>query len=254
MLAGDGPVWIARDRVAGAQRGGRGRRPGHRARRRPPEPGAEEDPVAWSSSTARPATTNGPSATARCFPSGPMREPLKAGLARADAVVMLLPADLAEPDPELLALFGAMPVLHRPARARRAAAARARRSASPASPSRGRSSAPCAPPAATWSTSPPSPTTPPSDDGTCCRPSADRADRSAPVWSPPRRTGSACRPTGATRVAAWPVQARFEDEAAFAALLQRRSSLPSVDHPALHHEADALQHASRRSADRPSRR
>ena len=28
------------------------------------------------------------------FPSGPMREPLKAGLARADAVIVLLPADL----------------------------------------------------------------------------------------------------------------------------------------------------------------
>ena len=34
-----------------------------------------------------------------------------AGLARADAVVVLLPADLAEPDPQLLALFGATPIL-----------------------------------------------------------------------------------------------------------------------------------------------
>jgi tetraacyldisaccharide 4'-kinase len=45
------------------------------------------------------------------FPSGPMREPLAAGLARADAVVLLLPADLEAPDPALLALFGAKPVL-----------------------------------------------------------------------------------------------------------------------------------------------
>ena len=45
------------------------------------------------------------------FPLGPMREPLAAGLARADAVVILLPSDLAEPDPELLALFGDKPVL-----------------------------------------------------------------------------------------------------------------------------------------------
>jgi len=45
------------------------------------------------------------------FPSGPMREPLAAGLARADAVVLLLPADLAAPDPELLAAFGDTPVL-----------------------------------------------------------------------------------------------------------------------------------------------
>jgi tetraacyldisaccharide 4'-kinase len=45
------------------------------------------------------------------FPSGPMREPLKAGLARADAVVVLLPADLPHADPDLTALFAAGPVL-----------------------------------------------------------------------------------------------------------------------------------------------
>jgi tetraacyldisaccharide 4'-kinase len=45
------------------------------------------------------------------FPSGPMREPLAAGLARADAVVLLLPADLATPDPDLVALMGGKPVL-----------------------------------------------------------------------------------------------------------------------------------------------
>src|SRR5690606_29283959 len=44
------------------------------------------------------------------FPSGPMREPLKAGLARADAVVILLPADAPAADPELIAEFGALPV------------------------------------------------------------------------------------------------------------------------------------------------
>jgi tetraacyldisaccharide 4'-kinase len=45
------------------------------------------------------------------FPAGPMREPLKAGLARADAVVILLPADLEGADPELLALFAGRTVL-----------------------------------------------------------------------------------------------------------------------------------------------
>jgi tetraacyldisaccharide 4'-kinase len=40
-----------------------------------------------------------------------MREPLKAGLARADAMVLLLPADLAAPDADLLALFAGKPVL-----------------------------------------------------------------------------------------------------------------------------------------------
>lgn len=44
------------------------------------------------------------------FPSGPMREPLKAGLARADGVIILLPTDLDHADPELMALFGDLPV------------------------------------------------------------------------------------------------------------------------------------------------
>ncbi|MBE7217230.1 MAG: tetraacyldisaccharide 4'-kinase, partial [Caulobacteraceae bacterium] len=44
-------------------------------------------------------------------PAGPMREPLEAGLARAHAVIVLMPAGAGAPDPELLALFGALPVL-----------------------------------------------------------------------------------------------------------------------------------------------
>jgi tetraacyldisaccharide 4'-kinase len=45
------------------------------------------------------------------FPAGPMREPLIAGLARADAVVLLLPVDLTTPDPDLLELLASKPVL-----------------------------------------------------------------------------------------------------------------------------------------------
>ena len=44
------------------------------------------------------------------FPSGPMREPLATGLARADAVIVLLPGDAPELDPELHALFRDLPV------------------------------------------------------------------------------------------------------------------------------------------------
>jgi tetraacyldisaccharide 4'-kinase len=39
------------------------------------------------------------------IPTGPLREPLATGLARADVVVIVLPADLAAPDPDLLAMF-----------------------------------------------------------------------------------------------------------------------------------------------------
>jgi tetraacyldisaccharide 4'-kinase len=45
------------------------------------------------------------------FPVGPMREPFKKGLARADAVVVLLPQGISKMDAELKALFGDKPVL-----------------------------------------------------------------------------------------------------------------------------------------------
>ena len=44
------------------------------------------------------------------FPSGPMREPLAKGLARADAVIILLPTDMEQADPELVGVFGDLPV------------------------------------------------------------------------------------------------------------------------------------------------
>jgi tetraacyldisaccharide 4'-kinase len=45
------------------------------------------------------------------FPAGPLREPLAAGLSRADAVILLLPADLEAPDPELVAALSGPPFL-----------------------------------------------------------------------------------------------------------------------------------------------
>jgi tetraacyldisaccharide 4'-kinase len=94
----------------------------------------------------------------KVFPAGPMREPLAVSLARTDAVIVLLPDDLPQADPALLALFGDTPVLI--ARLEPAVPPpKGRRSASPASASRGRSSGPSRPPAATWSTSRPIPTT-----------------------------------------------------------------------------------------------
>ncbi len=110
MMARDAPVWVSRDRAAGA--------------RAAVVAGAQI--LVFDDAHQNPAVkkalslvvvdgeTRGdewPFGDGAVFPSGPMREPLGAGLARADAVVVLLPADLATPDPQLLAIFGAKPVM-----------------------------------------------------------------------------------------------------------------------------------------------
>lgn len=109
MLAADAPAWIARDRVAGAKAA----------------VAAGAEALVLDDAHQNPALkktlslivvdgeTRGdewPFGDGSVFPSGPMREPLKAGLARADAIVILLPADLPEADPELMATFGDLPV------------------------------------------------------------------------------------------------------------------------------------------------
>jgi tetraacyldisaccharide 4'-kinase len=110
MLAGDAPIWIARDRAAGALAAvAAGARTlvlddGH------------QNPVlkkALSLVVVDGETRDDewPFGDGSVFPSGPMREPFAAGLARADAVVVLLPADVEAIDPELAALFGAKTVL-----------------------------------------------------------------------------------------------------------------------------------------------
>jgi tetraacyldisaccharide 4'-kinase len=110
MLAGDGPFWIARDRAAGALAAVQAGAlvivldDGHQ------NPSLKK---ALSIVVVDGETRNGewPFGDGAVFPSGPMREPFAIGLKRADAVVLMLPADLAEPDPELLAAFGDKPVL-----------------------------------------------------------------------------------------------------------------------------------------------
>lgn len=110
MLARDLTIWIARDRAAGAQAAkAAGARvvvmdDGHQ------NPGVKK---ALSLVVVDGETRDGewPFGDGAVFPAGPMREPLAVGLARADAVVVLLPADLTAPDPELLALFAGKPVL-----------------------------------------------------------------------------------------------------------------------------------------------
>ncbi len=110
MLGRDGPFWVARDRADGA--------------RAAVAAGAEaiilddghQNPAlkkAVSIVVVDGETRGGewPFGDGSVFPAGPMRERLQTGLSRADAVVLLLPADLDAPDPELLAAFGSTPVL-----------------------------------------------------------------------------------------------------------------------------------------------
>lgn len=109
MLALGGPAWIARDRVAGALAAA--------------EAGAQA--LVLDDAHQNPALkktlslvvvdgeTRGeewPFGDGSVFPSGPMRERLRHGLARADAVVVLLPADAPHADPELLEAFAGLPV------------------------------------------------------------------------------------------------------------------------------------------------
>lgn len=110
MLARDLPVWVARDRPAGAKAAAAAGAKvvvmddGHQ------NPSLKK---ALSLVVVDGETRAGewPFGDGRVFPAGPMREPLARGLARADASVVLLPADLAAPDPELMAALAAKPVL-----------------------------------------------------------------------------------------------------------------------------------------------
>ena len=110
MMAADGPVWIARDRSAGAVAAA-----GAGAGLIVMDDGHQNPSVAKALSLivvdGETRDDEWPFGDGSVFPTGPMRESLKAGLARADAVVLLLPADLATPEPELMALFADKPVL-----------------------------------------------------------------------------------------------------------------------------------------------
>lgn len=109
MLAQGSPVWIARDRVAGAKAAA-----AEGAQALVLDDGHQNPALKKTVSLiVVDGETRGdewPFGDGSVFPSGPMREPLTAGLARADAVVVMLPTDVEDADPELLAVFGALPV------------------------------------------------------------------------------------------------------------------------------------------------
>jgi tetraacyldisaccharide 4'-kinase len=113
MLASDPggpPVWIARDRAAGALAAAAAG-----AGVIVMDDGHQNPSVAKTLSLivvdGETRDEEWPFGDGAVFPAGPMREPLAAGLARADAVVLLLPADLPAPDPALMAMFGPLPAL-----------------------------------------------------------------------------------------------------------------------------------------------
>ncbi|PZU74954.1 MAG: tetraacyldisaccharide 4'-kinase [Brevundimonas sp.] len=109
MLAQGSPAWIARDRVAGARAAVEGGAQalvlddGH-------QNPALKKTVSLIVVDGETRGDEWPFGDGSVFPSGPMREPLKAGLARADAVVIMLPTDVGAADPELLAVFADLPV------------------------------------------------------------------------------------------------------------------------------------------------
>ncbi|MET4685008.1 tetraacyldisaccharide 4'-kinase [Brevundimonas faecalis] len=109
MLAQDAPAWIARDRVAGARAAvaeGAAALVLDDAHQNP----ALEKALSLIVVDGETRNDEWPFGDGSVFPSGPMREPLKAGLARADAVIVLAPADMGSVDPELIAVFGDLPV------------------------------------------------------------------------------------------------------------------------------------------------
>jgi tetraacyldisaccharide 4'-kinase len=110
MLAHDGPFWIARDRAEGARAAAAAG-----AQALVLDDGHQNPTLDKTLSLVIvDGETRGeewPFGDGAVFPAGPMREPLAVGLARADAVVLLLPSDLDAPDPELLEVFGDKPVL-----------------------------------------------------------------------------------------------------------------------------------------------
>lgn len=110
LLAARHRVWIARDRLAGARAAvAEGAQvvtldDGHQ------NPSLQKD---ISLVVVDGETRDGewPFGGGGVFPAGPLREPLAAGLARADAVVLLLPLGLEHPDPDLLRALAGPPVL-----------------------------------------------------------------------------------------------------------------------------------------------
>lgn len=110
MLAGEAPIWAARDRVAGAQAAAKAGAKvivmddGHQ------NPNLKKA-LTFVVVDGETRDNTWPLGDGSVFPAGPLREPLDIGLARADAVILMLPADLAKPDPALIRTLIEKPIL-----------------------------------------------------------------------------------------------------------------------------------------------
>ena len=219
LLAQDAPAWIARGRVAGARAAA-----ASGAQALVLDDGHQNPALKKTLSliVVDGETRGGewPFGDGSVFPSGPMREPLKAGLARADAVVILAPADATHIDGELAALFGSLPVF---------AARLVPAEAPPTGPQLGFAGI-----AKPWKVEraliaagcdlvdfAPFP------DHAAFREQdlrflADRAQVLGAGLVTTEKDWARLPPEWRDRVRAWPVAARFEDEAGFAAFLTQR--------------------------------
>ena len=110
MLAGDAPIWISRDRANGALAAAWAG-----AQALVMDDGHQNPSIKKTLSLVvvdgETRNNEWPLGDGAVFPAGPLREPLAVGLARADAVVLMLPSDVEAPDSELVAVFAGKPVL-----------------------------------------------------------------------------------------------------------------------------------------------
>jgi tetraacyldisaccharide 4'-kinase len=208
MLAALGPVWVARDRAAGARAA-----VVEGAKLLVLDDGHQNPSLKKSLSlvVVDGETRNGewPFGDGSVFPAGPLREPLAVGLARADAVVVMLPTDLDEPDPDLLTMF-AEPVGPPPPGPQVAFAGIAK-------PWRFEQSLRAA--GCDLADFAPYPDHAPLDEATL-RFLADRAAALGGGLLTTEKDWVRLPPAWRDRIAAWPVRARVLDEAALDALLQ----------------------------------
>lgn len=110
MLAGDAPIWISRNRSNGALAAAWAG-----AQALVMDDGHQNPSIKKTLSLVvvdgETRNNEWPLGDGAVFPAGPLREPLAVGLARADAVILMLPSDLEAPDPDLVAVFAGKPVL-----------------------------------------------------------------------------------------------------------------------------------------------